>query len=227
MHKWQRHFVHTKTSTTTTWKLRLATVAALIVVAILTSPFWTVQIARSLVCAERVGTSDAILVENFDPEYVLFERAASMVKAGVAPTVLVPVQTWSGADVGNPVSTDVAEVMARHAKLTAWRTIPIRQVEPISLNAAFQIRAYLTRAGITSVIVVTPGFRSRRSFLVYRATLRDVGMKVYCVPVFSHTTPESWANTWHGIEDVAQEFVKLQYYRFYVLPFLVRRGEVK
>jgi len=40
---------------------------------------------------------------------------------------------------------------------------------------------------------------------------------VRCDPVFGRATPERWSNTWHGIQSVAEEFVKLQYYRFYVL----------
>jgi hypothetical protein len=45
---------------------------------------------------------------------------------------------------------------------------------------------------------------------------------VYCAPVFGRTTPERWTATWHGIQDVSEEFLKLQYYRFYVIPFLFR-----
>jgi hypothetical protein len=39
------------------------------------------------------------------------------------------------------------------------------------------------------------------------------------VPVFGTTTPENWTGTWHGIQDVALQFLKLSYYRMYVLPF--------
>jgi hypothetical protein len=55
--------------------------------------------------------------------------------------------------------------------------------------------------------------------LVYRAVLGKA-TQIHCVPVFGRTTPERWADTWHGIQQVTEEFVKLQYYRFYVLPFL-------
>src|SRR5437588_6226007 len=144
----------------TAWKVWLALVIVVVVVA-LTSRFWTVQIGRSLVCAEEVAPSDAILVENFDPRYLLFERAAALEKAGVAPIALVPVEATPDANVANPVSSGIAEVMARQARLRAWRMIPFRTLEPISLNAALQIRAYLTGERITSVIVVAPGFRSR------------------------------------------------------------------
>src|SRR5262249_33883626 len=82
---------------------------------------------------------------------------------------------------------------------------------------AYQIRDFLTTEHLRSVIVVTPGFRSKRSALVYHAVLDPVGIKVHCVPVFGQMTPAKWAKTWHGIQGVTEQFLKLQYYRFYVL----------
>jgi hypothetical protein len=190
-----------------------------------TSRWWTVQIGRSLVCAENVARSDALLIENFDPNYVLFERAEALERAGLAPITLVPVEASNGPDGMNLVSRGIAEVMARYARLRVWRPIPtLGYTEPISLNAALQVRRHLTRDGIRSVVVITPGFRSRRSFLVYRATLGEAGIAVYCVPVFNRPSPERWTDSWHGIQEVAEEFLKLQYYRFYVMPFVFRRG---
>jgi hypothetical protein len=196
---------------------------ALFVTAALTSRYWTVQIARSLVCAEEATPSDAMLIENFDPEYLLFERAAELEERGIARIAVVPVEASSDASVANPVSQGIAEVMARQARLRAWRTVLIRPIEPISLNAALQIRPQLTTKGIKSVIIVTPGFRSRRSALVYRSVFSGAGILVHCVPVFGETPPERWTETWHGIQGVTEEFLKLQYYRFYVLPFVAPR----
>jgi hypothetical protein len=30
---------------------------------------------------------------------------------------------------------------------------------------------------------------------------------------------DRWTGSWHGIEDVIEQLIKLQYYRLYVLPF--------
>jgi hypothetical protein len=121
------------------------------------------------------------------------------------------------------ISQGITELMAKEARIGTWTTIPIREMEPISLNAAVQIRRHLAREHIKSLIVVTPGFRSRRSALVYRAVLGEDGVQVHCNPVFGRTSVERWTDTWHGIQRVSEEFLKLQYYRFYVLPFLSPR----
>ena len=73
-------------------------------------------------------------------------------------------------------------------------------------------------------MLVTPGMRSRRSDLVYRSVLAPAGISVLCVPVFGRSTPDNWWHTWHGIQEVLEQSGKLQYYRFYVLPFH-RRGQ--
>ena len=200
-----------------TWKLRLALLLLVLLLGWVTRGFWMLRIGQSLVCPEEIAPSDAILVENFDPDYLLFERAAALHNAGVASRVLVPTEASRDPARPNPVSQGIAEVMARVARLQNLELIPIQESEPISLNAAYQIRDFLTTAHLRSVIVVTPGFRSQRSYLVYHTVLAPAGITVYCIPVFGQKTPKNWTKTWHGIEDVTEQFLKLQYYRFYVL----------
>jgi hypothetical protein len=213
---WQRYFFYRKESFRTTWKLRLSVLLIVSVVVFLTRGFWTVKIAKSLVCEEQIPASDALLLENFDPDYLVFERAAALQKSGTAGKVFVPTPA---ADSGGPnaVSAGLLEVMARIAWLQKFEIIPIREIEPISLNAANQIRDFLKAQDVKSVIVVTPAFRSQRSSLVYSAAFTPAGIRVSCVPVFGVQTAANWTKTWHGIQDVALQFVKLQYYRFYVL----------
>jgi hypothetical protein len=207
----------------TAWKASLVLVV-LTAAVMLTSRYWTAQIARSLICAEDVTPSDAMLIENFDPNYLLFERAEMLERAGLTRVALVPVEVSSRPSIANAVSQGIAEVMARHARLRAWRTLPIELTEPITFNAALQIRPLLAAEEIKSIIVIVPGFRSRRSSLVYRTLFGEAGVTVHCVPVFGRTTPEHWTHTWHGLQEVLEEFAKLQYYRFYVFPVRIRHA---
>jgi hypothetical protein len=170
-------------------------------------------------CADEVGRSDVILVENFDPNYLVFERAAALEDAGLSTRVVVPTAaSGNEPDSIDSVSRGIAELMTRLARVRNATIIPVHDKEPITLNAAYQIRDVLTRERLTSVIVVAPALRSRRSSLVYRAVLAPAGIQVHCVPVMGEHTPETWTATWHGIQDVIEQFIKLQYYRFYVLP---------
>jgi hypothetical protein len=182
-----------------------------------THGFWMQRIGQSLVCTEEMSPSDMLLVENFDPSYLVFERAAALHKAGWAARVLVPTDASRDPARANSVSQGIVELMARVARLQESEILPIQIYEPISLNAALQIRDFLTREHLRSIIVVTDGFRSKRSSLVYHAVLDSAGIQVGCMPVFGQETPQNWTKTWHGIQGVTEQFLKLQYYRFYVL----------
>jgi hypothetical protein len=217
--RWIRHFVYRAEHTRTTWKFRVGFVALLVVAAWLTRGWWTVAMARSLVCEANSAPSDAILDDNFDPDYLVFERATRLRLAGFATRVLVPIQTDSGESQANAVGLATAEAMAKIARLGVMEIVPIRGVEPISLNAAHDVVRFIERERIRSVIVVSPLFRSRRSALVYGATLGRAGITVRCEPVHGAQEVNTWTGSWHGVQDVAEQWLKLQYYRLYVLPF--------
>jgi hypothetical protein len=199
-------------------KSALALLAAIVII-FLTRGYWLPSIARGLICRERLAPSDAILVENFDPSYLVFERAESLQRARLSTRVLVPVPTTGrNSAVPSPVSQGIAELMARIARLDNIQIIPVREMEPYELSVAYQIRDFLIREHLRSLLVVAPAFRSRRSYLVYNAVLGPAGIESYCAPVFETHTPENWAATPHGIQEVTEQFIKLQYYRLYVLP---------
>lgn len=188
--------------------------STLVLGAALSRGIWIPAIGRSLVCEEQQGVVQAILVDNLDTNYGLFERAARLQREGSRIRILVLTAS------ANPdaVVDGVVEIMARAAQVHNWETVKIGETEPISLNAAMQVRSLLVREDIRSVALVTPGFRSRRSSLAYRAVLSRAGIAVVCVPVLGQRGVETWMETWHGIQEVALQFLKLQYYRFYVLP---------
>jgi hypothetical protein len=212
-----RHFFYRKEVWKTTWTFRLSVLVVFIAVALLTRNVLVDRIGKSLVCEEHADRSDAILIENFDPEYLEFERAATLKSEGVASRVFVPVSGSPDPEYPDTSSNGVVDVFARVARLTNLTPIPIHQTEPITLNAAIDVRDFFLKEHIRSVVFVTPGFRSQRSVLVYEKLFTPAGIKFGCVPVFGNQTPDNWTTNWHGIQDVVLQLGKLQYYRFYVL----------
>ena len=217
--RWTRYFVYRSEHIRTTWKFRVASVVVVLVVVWLTRGWWSVAIASSLVCESSIVPSDAILVENFDPDYLVFERATQLRRAGFANRVLVPVRTDAGTSKPNSVALGITEVMASIARLGPFDVVPIREVEPITLNASRDMLGFIEREHIRSVIVVSPLFRSRRSALVYGTTFGRAGITVRCERVQGTRGVDTWTRTWHGIQIVAEQWLKLKYYTLYVLPF--------
>ena len=175
-------------------------------------------IARSLTCAASRAPSDAILVENFESSYLVYERAAQLRREGLAARVLVQTLTDPEQE-PDEVALGRLQVMATKAQIGAIEIITTRQREPITLNAVRDMQRFLERERIRSLIVVMPLFRSRRSALVYAATLGRSGIAVRCEPVQGSVGVNNWTQTWHGIQDTMEQWLKLQYYRLYVLPF--------
>ena len=217
-HGWTRHFFYRAEHIRTTWMLRLALPTILFVVLWLTSGWWTAAMARSLVCDASRTPSDAILVENFDPDYRLFDCARRLRREGVSSRVLVPTWTDPGTMEPNQVALGTVQVMSTIARLGEVEVIPTTQAEPITLNAARDIQHFLEKEHIRSILVVTPMFRSRRSSLVYAATLGRAGIAVRCLPVAGDLGVDTWTRSWHGIQQVVEQWIKLHYYRLYVLP---------
>jgi hypothetical protein len=178
---------------------------------------WATLVSESLVCDEQPDGTQAIVVENFDPNYLVFQRAKRLGELRPEARIIVPVQADSVSDVPNDVALGFADVMARVSRLPRMQVVSVRHVEPITLNVARQLRRFLIDERIASVTVVAPGFRSRRASLVYNRVLGSAGIVVRCVPVFGSRTPSNWTATWHGIQEVGEQFLKLQYYRFWVL----------
>lgn len=183
---------------------------------ILTADYWCVQIGESLVCEESVQPSDAILIDNLDHNYLLFEKAQALVNSGMANRVFVLVSADRSGKRAGKVDAGFVEVMAKVAWLREYELIPFQQKEPITLNAALQTAEFLDSQPINSILLITPDFRSKRSFSTFRSVFEPRGMILSCVPVFGTRTPTNWTKTWHGIQEVGLQFLKLWYYRLVV-----------
>jgi len=220
---WARYFVTRKEVVKTTWIFKATLIVALVLVVYLTKPLWARAVAEGLVCeqTDHLQRADAVLIDFFDTDYSLFGRARQLQEAGFGSRAVVPASLGPTGSIST-VSEAVIDALARLAQVRNLTMVPASNVEPISLNTASHFRQFAKENGIASVIVVTPAFRSKRSMMIYAAVLNPVGVSTQCVPVFGRSV-DDWTHTWHGIQDVALQFAKHQYYRWYVLPFWSKR----
>jgi len=128
-------------------------------------------IGRSPACDATLAPSDAILVENFNADFLRYKRASELRRKRLVTRVLVLTWTNRGTEAPNDVALGIVQVVAKIGRIGAIKIVPTREAEPITLNAARDVQRFLERERIRSVIVVTPLFRSRRSALLYAATL--------------------------------------------------------
>src|SRR5205814_4947380 len=145
----------------------------------------------------------ALIVENFDPEYPLFEEAARFQRQGVR-RILVPVPASHEGVGPNLVAARITELLANMARVHDVELVAFPEAEPIVWNAAYRMRGFLQAQHIRSVAVVVPAFRSRRSALVFGRVLGGSGSLVACVWVLGNIVRSAGAGTWHGVKSVME-----------------------
>lgn len=209
--------MHRAGRTRLTWMARLALAGFTWVILVQTSDRWTAAVGRGLVCQAHSSPSDAILIENFGTDYLLFEQARNLRQAGLAPRVLIPTPVDPRTKQPSDVDVGFTEVMARISGLGPYEIVPTEEKEPISLNVARDVLHFVERTRIQSVIVVSPLFRSRRSAIVYNAVLGRAGVRTSCVTAPDPAIATLWPKTLHGVQDVVEQWVKLLYYQWIVL----------
>jgi hypothetical protein len=214
---WKRQMVYRATSYRTTWKLRFFVSVLLLALPVVTRGWWAPSIGSSLVSNNGFEKPDLILIDNLDTDYLLFEKARDLRREGVGAPILVPV-TAAANDPGqtNLVSQEIAQVLIRVARLDTVEFIPTRQIEPITLNVARQVGDFLKGTNIKTVLILTSGFKSKRIHLIFKKVLAEVGIDAYCLPVWGTHRPDNWAESWHGIQEVFLQYVKLGFYRLWV-----------
>ena len=238
-----RRILVEKSVVRTSWPVRLAVLAALLVFLALTGRFWLLAVSHSLVHRSELRPADAIIVENLETEYLLYERASRLQREGLAPRVIIPILA-PPEDLVHPegsVLVGLAGVMIRVSRLRDPELVTLRELEPISLNAARQLLEYVRTNGaeggekgegalppkdpahddprppVRSVLVVTSGFRSERTYEIYRSVFGSAGIEVQVDPVFALRNPDNWLHSTHGFQEVGLQFGKLWYYRLFVL----------
>ncbi|MEJ2083259.1 MAG: hypothetical protein P8Y94_14075 [Acidobacteriota bacterium] len=140
-----RHIFIKKTVVRTRWSFRLAFLALLSLLLLLTGRFWLATVAESLVHSSELRPADAIIVENLETEYLLFEQAGRIQRKYAVSRAIVPILA-PASDLkhrAGSVPVGLADVMIRVAGIRNAELVPVEPQEPISLNAARQLRDYL------------------------------------------------------------------------------------
>lgn len=215
---WQSQIVYRTTCYRTTWRFRLLVLALILFLSLATRGWWVPAIGWSLVYNSPIERPDLILIDNLDTEYFLFKKAADFQQQGSGAGVLIPVCAWAQ-DPGKPapVARETAEIMIRMAGVKSAELLVIQGSEPITLNTARQVGDFLKGTNVKTILILTSGFKSKRLHLIFDRVLSELGIHAYCLPVWGAHRPETWAATWHGIQEVFLQHIKLAYYRAVIL----------
>jgi hypothetical protein len=83
---------------------------------------------------------------------------------------------------------------------------------PVTLTAARGALATLSKEDVKSAILLSKGFHTRRSFLIYQHLGAKYQIKIYPSACFNAYQPDHWWSQEHGVRDFTAELLKLAYY---------------
>lgn len=83
---------------------------------------------------------------------------------------------------------------------------------PLTLTSARGAVETISQEDIKSAILVSPGFHTRRSYLVYQYVCRPFQIKIFPSACLKSHQLDNWWSQEDGLRDFTTEFVKLSYY---------------
>jgi uncharacterized SAM-binding protein YcdF (DUF218 family) len=162
--------------------------------------------AERLMAADALAPSDAIVVMAGDPGYERTTTAAALMRAKLAPTLIL-----TG---GEPGPGDSAESLRAQALVLGVRAESIR-IENTSHSTREAVQALapiLAAMGARTVTVVTSPYHQRRATAAARRAWPGVEVRSHSASP-SFWTAQGWWRSFRGIRVVGDESVKLLYYR--------------
>jgi uncharacterized SAM-binding protein YcdF (DUF218 family) len=123
---------------------------------------------------------------------------------------------WSRRRQANLTSVERAKDAILDAGVPERQLIVLKSRVNSTFDEATAVRSFAGSAGITSVLVVTSPYHSRRALWVFRRVLEPEGVRVGIdspLPGEQSPRPGTWWLSRVGWHSVALEYVKLAYYR--------------
>jgi hypothetical protein len=113
---------------------------------------------------------------------------------------------------GDYVSSLTTELQNAGLKRSSFTIIAVPLREPVTLTSARRALEVLSTDNVKSAILVSSGFHTRRSFLVYQHLSVPLHIKIYPLACFDQYQPGSWWTEDTGVRDFVEEVSKLVVY---------------
>ena len=104
------------------------------------------------------------------------------------------------------------EMEALGLKERDFRIIVTHIHDPITLTAARGALETISKEDVKSAILLSPGFHTRRSYLIYQHLCIPFQIKIFPSACFNSYQLDHWWSQEGGLRDFTEEFLKLAYY---------------
>lgn len=104
------------------------------------------------------------------------------------------------------------EIEALGLKERDFRIIVARIHHPITLAAARGVMETISKENVKSAVLLSPGFHTRRSYLIYQHAGNPFQIKIFPSACFNSYQLDHWWSQEGGLRDFTMEVLKLTYY---------------
>jgi hypothetical protein len=104
------------------------------------------------------------------------------------------------------------EMEALGLKEKDFRIIVANTYHPLTLTEARGALETISKEDVKSAILLSPGFHTRRSYLIYQHVCIPFQIKIFPSACFNSYQLDHWWSHEAGLRDFAQELLKLAYY---------------
>ena len=178
-------------------------------------------IARFLIVQAGPARADAVVVLSGSSVYdERVRHAIGLVRQGRGKTLVLTNDglrgRWSRRRQANLTSVERAKDMVFDAGIPEERLVILPARVTSTYDEAVVVRAFAEKNGISSVLVVTSPYHSRRALWVFRRVMGPGGVEVGIdspLPGEQSPHPGEWWLTRNGWHNVGLEYLKLVYYR--------------
>lgn len=165
------------------------------------------------------GVADIVVLEGVDHiERDLAAKAAGMVSSGKARRMAVVLnrvpEDNPSVEIEAPPSVVQKALDGLELDETSCRIIVTSFRHPVTLTSAKEVMGVLAGEGVRKVILVSPGFHTRRSYLVYQSLGEPLQIRIYPHASFDGHNHgiDRWWTQYHGVHDFVEQGLKLAYY---------------
>lgn len=176
--------------------------------------------ARLLIVNAPLAQADAIAVLSGSAAYKeRTQYAAELFKGGYGQRIIVTNDNqrggWSAAEERNPFYYELEVGELRHAGIPEERIVVMLEPVTGTSDEAVLFRRYAEMQGLSSILVVTSAYHSRRALWTLRKVFQgsNVVVGLESVPTGMQTpSPVVWWLRLRGWRTVPVEYVKIGYY---------------
>lgn len=196
------------------------TIIAITVVALL--PLWAAGAAHLLVVRSPLNKADAIVVMSGSATFrERAQRAAALFNEGRAPRIVLTndhlISGWSQLEQRNPYYYERSREELRRAGVPDDKIAVIMPSITSTHDEAVLVKEYAEANHLSSLLVVTSAYHSRRVFWTFRQVFKGTDKSIGIEPAEPRIESPAAATWWlHrlGWEMVPKEYVKLLVYWF-------------